>query len=513
VYTNGFLIFLAAVAPLFFFVDQHQSWASWAFDSRIKFLPTQHTHRLLVLRRFALLRTQEHRSSTPSSQDSCDDEILTSKQRRRTLFSSAAALVSTILSSSSNCGIGRPEPAAASSLAVLEESENRRIDVFEKNAPSVVFIDTFVEKQDTFSTNVMDVPVGTGSGFVWDKDGHIITNYHVVMNAKFAQVALITPRKNNKMLNGRQPSSGQSLSSASSIPENVFASSDSVPQPVRTSSTNKVSSDEYKRTVFKAKIIGSDPGKDIAVLKIDAPEELLYPIKLGTSNGLKVGQLGLAIGNPFGLDHTLTAGVISGLGREVKSPIGRPITNVIQTDAAINPGNSGGVLLDSRGTLIGMNTAIYSPTGASAGIGFAIPIDTIKYIANTLIKDGKVVRAILGISFLESKQARALGIGRGVLVLDVPQDSPASKAGLKGTKRTETGLIEIGDIIVQVGDIMLETEASLFQALENYKPEDVVSVRVLRIDAVDDELRQRSLTLEIALQSSEIYEQTKYFMR
>lgn len=176
----------------------------------------------------------------------------------------------------------------------------------------------------------MDVPVGTGSGFVWDKDGHIITNYHVVMNAKFAQVALITPRKNNKMLNGRQPSSGQSLSSASSIPENVFASSDSVPQPVRTSSTNKVSSDEYKRTVFKAKIIGSDPGKDIAVLKIDAPEELLYPIKLGTSNGLKVGQLGLAIGNPFGLDHTLTAGVISGLGREVKSPIGRPITNVIQ---------------------------------------------------------------------------------------------------------------------------------------------------------------------------------------
>ena len=149
VYTNGFLIFLAAVAPLFFFVDQHQSWASWAFDSRIKFLPPQHTHRL-ALRRFALLRTQEHQSSTPSSQDSCDDGILPSKQRRRTLFSSAATLVSTILSSSPNCGIGRPEPAAASSLAVLEESENRRIDVFEKNAPSVVFIDTFVEKQDTF---------------------------------------------------------------------------------------------------------------------------------------------------------------------------------------------------------------------------------------------------------------------------------------------------------------------------------------------------------------------------
>jgi len=230
----------------------------------------------------------------------------------------------------------------------------------------------------------MEVPLGTGSGFVWDKDGHIVTNYHVVRNAKFAQVALITPlgRTNS---NGRKlpGSSGlsppKSLAAAPANPEtDVFGTASG--SLARTSSTNKVSSDEYKRSVFKARVVGSDPGKDIAVLKIDAPEDILYPIQLGKSSTLKVGQLGLAIGNPFGLDHTLTAGVISGLGREVKSPIGRPITNVIQTDAAINPGNSGGVLLDSRGMLIGMNTAIYSPSGASAGIGFAIPVDTIKYM-------------------------------------------------------------------------------------------------------------------------------------
>ena len=222
---------------------------------------------------------------------------------------------------------------------------------------------------------------------------------------------------------------------------------------------------------------------------------------------MRVGQLALAIGNPFGLDHTLTAGIISGLGREVKSPIGRPITNVIQSDAAINPGNSGGPLLDSSGNLIGMNTAIFSPSGASAGIGFAIPVDTVKYIVNTLIRDGKVVRPILGISYLESKQARALGITRGVLVLDVPPDSPAAKAGLKGTRRTETGLVEIGDIIVKVGTTIINTEANLFEALEGYSPGDTIDIKVLRIEAVNDRLEQREVNLTIPLQSSDILDQ------
>ena len=154
-----------------------------------------------------------------------------------------------------------------------------------------------------------------------------------------------------------------------------------------------------------------------------------------------------------------------------------------------------------------MNTAIYSPSGASAGIGFAIPVDTVKYIVDTLIRDGKVVRPILGISYLESKQARALGIGRGVLVLEVPEGSPAEKAGLKGTRRTETGLVEIGDIIIQVGDVIINTEANLFQALESFSPGDTVQIKVLRIEAVADALVQKEVTLSIPLQSSDVLEQ------
>lgn len=174
---------------------------------------------------------------------------------------------------------------------------------------------------------------------------------------------------------------------------------------------------------------------------------------------------------------------------------------------AKNPGNSGGPLLDSSGNLIGMNTAIFSPSGASAGIGFAIPVDSVKVIVNTLIRDGKVVRPILGISYLESKQARSLGIGRGVLVLDVPPNSPAAKAGLRGTRRTETGLIEIGDIIVKVGSTVINTEANLFEALEGYQPGDSIEVKVLRIEAVNDRLEQREAKLTISLQSSETLEQ------
>ena len=160
-----------------------------------------------------------------------------------------------------------------------------------------------------------------------------------------------------------------------------------------------------------------------------------------------------------------------------------------------------------------MNTAIYSPSGASAGIGFAIPVDTVKYIVDTLIRDGKVVRPILGISYLESKQARALGIGRGVLVLEVPEGSPAEKAGLKGTRRTETGLVEIGDIIIQVGDVVINTEANLFQALETFSPGDSVQVKVLRIEAVSDALVQKEVTLSIPLQSSDVLEQNTPSLR
>ena len=202
----------------------------------------------------------------------------------------------------------------------------------------------------------------------------------------------------------------------------------------------------------------------------------------------------------------LTVGVVSGIGREVKSPIGRPITNVIQTDAAINPGNSGGPLLDSNGKFIGMNTAIYSPSGGSAGIGFAIPADSVKFIVDTLIRDKKVVRPILGISLLESKQARALGIDRGVLVLNVPTGSAAFKSGMRGTRRTEGGLIEIGDIIIQIDDATINTETDLFSALEMYKPGDTVKVTVNRPDLESPsspklKLKPKTLTIVLGARS------------
>jgi len=355
------------------------------------------------------------------------------------------------------------------------EAEQRRIDVFERAAPSVVYIDTFVDQRDAFSNNIMEVPLGAGSGFIWDDKGHIVTNYHVVREARSAQVAILTKI--------------DSIDDSAAL-NNPFTTMRSS-QPT----TDGVTS--YKRTVYKARVVGVDPGKDVAVLKVDAPASQLFPIALGSSTGIRVGQNAMAIGNPFGLDHTLTSGVISGIGREVRSPSGRPISNVIQTDAAINPGNSGGPLLDGNGRLIGMNTAIYSPSGASAGIGFAIPIDSVKYIVETLIRDGRVVRAVIGISYLQSKQASALGVRKGIMVLDVPTDSPAYKAGLKGTRRTETGLIEVGDIIVGVDGRTVDTEADLFAALENYKPGDTVALSVQRVENAE----MKNLKIETKLKA------------
>jgi Trypsin-like peptidase domain len=212
---------------------------------------------------------------------------------------------------------------------------------------------------------------------------NVFSNFHVVRDAKFAQVAILTKSSGgNKALPRIGASQQQQLPNPFEAPVSV---ADVLPY---TSMRPSTSSDTF-RSVYKARVVGVDPSKDIAVLKVEAPKSELFPITVGTSTGLKAGQQALAIGNPFGLDHTLTSGIISGLGREVRSPIGRPISNVIQSDCAINPGNSGGPLLDSSGRMIGMNTAIYSPSGASAGIGFAIPADTVKLIVDTLIRDGQ----------------------------------------------------------------------------------------------------------------------------
>eukprot|EP00596_Hydrurales_sp_CCMP1899_P006852 CAMPEP_0119037690 /NCGR_PEP_ID=MMETSP1177-20130426/6187_1 /TAXON_ID=2985 /ORGANISM="Ochromonas sp, Strain CCMP1899" /LENGTH=392 /DNA_ID=CAMNT_0006999307 /DNA_START=382 /DNA_END=1560 /DNA_ORIENTATION=+ len=348
------------------------------------------------------------------------------------------AVSSTIAASVfSNGPIFLSPPPSAMAQGLMQQSERDTIDLFQRNTPSVVYINTFTAKIDIFSMNVMEVPAGTGSGFVWDKLGHIVTNYHVIKNAASAKVTIID-------------------------------------------STGKTQT-------LKARVVGVDPDKDVAVLQVEFPPsstEIFTPVTVGTSNDLKVGQSSFAIGNPFGLDHTLTTGVISGLGREVRSPTNRPISNVIQTDAAINPGNSGGPLLDSSGKLIGMNTAIYSLTGASAGIGFAIPVDTLVGEVNILLRDGKVVRPAIGISYLESSQAKNLGITKGMLVLDAPEGSPAKAAGLRGTSRLSQGGIELGDIIVGLDSDKVDSESDLFKALEKHRIGETITLKVMRTNSL-----------------------------
>lgn len=310
----------------------------------------------------------------------------------------------------------------------LQPDELATVRLFQENTPSVVYITNLATKQDAFTLDVFEVPQGSGSGFVWDKNGHIVTNYHVIRGASDLRVTLAD------------------------------------------------------QTTYDAKIVGSDRDKDVAVLRIDAPKDKLRPIPVGVSSDLLVGQKVFAIGNPFGLDHTLTTGVISGLRREISSAAtGRPIQDVIQTDAAINPGNSGGPLLDSSGSLIGINTAIYSPSGASSGVGFSIPVDTVSGIVDQLVKYGKVTRPILGIKFAPDQSVEQLGVS-GVLVLDAPPDGPAGKAGLKPTKRDAYGRLILGDIITSVNGKKVTNGSDLYRILDNCKVGDQVIVEVLRGD-------------------------------
>ena len=240
---------------------------------------------------------------------------LTGMTRRGLLVGSSFLTVSAFLERSNN-----------HAALAMDDAESKRIDIFEKASKSVVFIDTFTERRDAFTTNVLEVPLGSGSGFIWDSTGHIVTNYHVVRNAKSAQVAILS-------------TDSSTISGVSKPGLRQVSGNDGGVVPFTSMKGPSSSfSSSSQQAVFKATVVGVDPAKDIAVLKVDAPTNLLKPVSIGTSKGLKVGQQSLAIGNPFGLDHTLTAGIISGLGREVKSPIGRPITGAIQTDASINPG-------------------------------------------------------------------------------------------------------------------------------------------------------------------------------
>ena len=224
-----------------------------------------------------------------------------------------------------------------------------------------------------------------------------------------------------------------------------------------------------------------DPDHDIAVLFVKIPREKLHPIELGSSHDLKVGQITYALGDPFGLEQTMTTGIVSALNRTIDAANGHTIAGVIQTSAAINPGNSGGPLLDSAGRLIGMNTAILSPSGSFAGIGFAIPVDEVNRIVPQLIRHGKVVRPRLGVVIVQDQVARKLGIDKGALILKVQPDSPAAKAGLRGTTRDpDSGDIKLGDIIVAMDGTAINNSADLNAVLERHQIGDTITLTIER---------------------------------
>ena len=330
---------------------------------------------------------------------------------------------------------------AATPRDALDADERATIGLFRQASRSVVYITTTTRRVDYWTRNVFEVPQGTGSGFVWDDSGHIVTNYHVVRGAASAKVML-------------------------------------------------------GETEYEADAVGVAPDQDLAVLQIRAERANLVPIVIGTSADLDVGQKVFAIGNPFGLDHTLTTGIVSALGRTIQSVTSRPIDGAIQTDAAINPGNSGGPLLDSAGRLIGVNTMIYSPSGASAGIGFAVPVDTVSRIVPELITHGKVIRPRLGVVLNDRVSAlitRRLGV-TGVLLMVVAEGTPAASAGLRGTVRDRDGSIVPGDVIQEIEGKKVTTENELLGRLGNHRPGDQVTLTAWR----DGKARRVKVTLGAA---------------
>jgi S1-C subfamily serine protease len=320
-------------------------------------------------------------------------------------------------------------------VSALTEDEQNTIDVVKKTTNSVVFVTNIQLVRDFFYQEEA-VARGTGSGFVWDGSGHIVTNYHVIEEGDVFAVTL--PNQ------------------------------------------------EYR----KARLVGIVREKDIAVLRVEGDFKGLTPLKIGSSANLLVGQKVIAIGNPFGFDHTVTTGIVSALGRNIRGAGNVTIRDMIQTDASINPGNSGGPLLNSDGQLIGMNTMIYSQSGASAGIGFAVPVDTIKRVVPQLIKYGKVIRPGLGISLLQDQYARRYNI-EGVVVLEVAPDGPAHRAGIKGLGRNSRGQLYIRDVIIGIDDHRITSYDDLYNALDNYRVGDTVTVTVER----DGKMRKVQLTL------------------
>ena len=310
-------------------------------------------------------------------------------------------------------------------LSFATEDETNTTEVFSGASPSVVYVTSTALRRQMFSLNVLEIPQGAGSGFIWDDSGLIVTNYHVVARANKLTVTLSDQRE------------------------------------------------------FEAQVVGLAPERDLAVLRLTDPPEGLVELPLGDSSELSVGRKVLAIGNPFGLDTTLTVGVVSALGREIQSPSGRKIRGVIQTDAAINPGNSGGPLLNSLGQLIGVNTAIYSPSGASAGIGFAIPVNTVREVVPQLIAYGKILRPILGIERASDQWIRRNQI-EGVPIVRTYRGFPADDAGMVGARRGNRGEILLGDIIVEVDGQTITNNDDFLSAMERHRVGDTVEITTIR---------------------------------
>ncbi len=319
------------------------------------------------------------------------------------------------------------EPKAVAPRGALSSIEKTNIEIFQRSSPSVVYITTLTKKLNYWTRDITRIPQGTGSGFIWDKHGHIITNYHVLRGASEIKIRLSDQR------------------------------------------------------TLDAVFIGASPDHDLAVLRIPMGIQIPQPLPIGTSNDLQVGQLTYAIGNPFGLDQTLTTGVVSALDRSLNNDNGSVIEGLIQTDAAINPGNSGGPLLDSAGRLVGINTAIYSPSGAYAGIGFAVPVDTVNRIVPQIIANGDYQRPKLGITINENLNniiIKKLGT-TGVAVIDVKPDSSADVAGLKGIEMINN-IIVSGDLIVGIDNTPIDSIKTLLSTLETYAIGDRVKVKMMR---------------------------------
>jgi len=312
-------------------------------------------------------------------------------------------------------------------LTFATDDEANSTEIFSKASPSVVFVTNKALRRSFFSLNVEAIPQGAGTGFIWDKSGLIVTNFHVIAGAHKLTVTL------------------------------------------------------QDRSEHDADVIGVAPEKDLAVLRIENPPDNLVSLPLGDSSELSVGRKVLAIGNPFGLDTTLTTGIVSALGREIQAPDNRRIRGVIQTDAAINPGNSGGPLLNSLGQLVGVNTAIYSPSGGSAGIGFAIPVNTVKEVVPQLISYGRILRPMIGVELASDRWIRRYRI-EGLPVVHVYPGLPAERAGMTGAYRGPRGEVVLGDIITEVEGRPIRSNDDFYEAMETLTPGDTVTIRSRRGD-------------------------------